>query len=353
MAIRQRSPPSAVQPPDVPSDPGISGALGIYLRSFALWCREGFNAQMRNDDALPGVLLRGYDTPAGENPNVWMLEASGSGTLALAPVALGTGKVGDPVPIAAAADLAGYLPLAGGGTVSGDVSADYFISNGGVFYTDAPNSVSNCHIWFRDQTSATKAIIYWEYSANQLVIQHQDSGASISISVDGSCHLPYDVYAGYGYNCRQGMSGARGPNRFNAFYNGGDGTTQWWIDGTYMGNFYGISDYRTKKDIQLLGSTWDRIKALKPISYTHKDYTPSTAHIEKGKDAPDPLVVASDKERWGFIAHELQETLIEDAATGVKDQADCIQSPNPWTVIAALTKTVQELQARVEELEAR
>ena len=99
MAAQQQTPQSARIPPDVPSDPGISQALGVYLRNFSLWARNGFAEQMRNNVALQGVELRGYDTPAGENPNVWMLEASGSGTLALAPVALGTGKVGDPVAV--------------------------------------------------------------------------------------------------------------------------------------------------------------------------------------------------------------------------------------------------------------
>ena len=99
MASQQQTYQSARIPPDVPSDPGISGPLGVYLRNFALWCRNGFAEQLRNDTALPGVMLRGYDTPAGANPAVWMLECSGSGTLAVAPMALGSGKVGDPVPV--------------------------------------------------------------------------------------------------------------------------------------------------------------------------------------------------------------------------------------------------------------
>ena len=84
---------------------------------------------------------------------------------------------------------------------------------------------------------------------------------------------------------------------------------------------------------------WETAKALRPISYTQADY--------------GDIYQADDVERWGFVAHELQETLIESAASGHKDCEDEIQSPNPWTVIAVLTKTVQELQARVEELEAR
>jgi hypothetical protein len=45
--------------------------------------------------------------------------------------------------------------------------------------------------------------------------------------------------------------------------------------------------------------------------------------------------------------------LIEDAASGLKDIPNHIQTPNPWTVIAALTKTLQEAMARIEEQDAR
>jgi hypothetical protein len=61
---------------------------------------------------------------------------------------------------------------------------------------------------------------------------------------------------------------------------------------------------------------------------------------------------ADDIERWGFVAHELQATLVPSASTGVKDSPDTIQSPNPWTVIAALTRALQEAMSRIEALEA-
>lgn len=91
--------------------------------------------------------------------------------------------------------------------------------------------------------------------------------------------------------------------------------------------------------MQPLHSTWETVKNLKPISYTQKDF--GDTHK------------ADDIERWGFIAHELQETLVESAASGVKDQENCIQAPNPFTIIAALTKALQEAMQRIEELEER
>jgi hypothetical protein len=64
------------------------------------------------------------------------------------------------------------------------------------------------------------------------------------------------------------------------------------------------------------------------------------------------MFVDDANERWGFLAHELQETTIATAATGVKDSPDTIQSPNPFTLIAALTKALQEAMTRIEQLEA-
>ena len=117
------------------------------------------------------------------------------------------------------------------------------------------------------------------------------------------------------------------------------------------------SDYRTKKDVAPLASTWDIVKALNPISYTRAEYSPDS-HLERmaeavAKDEPSigPFIPADDRERWGFIAHELQETIIPTAASATKDAPDAIQSPDPWPVLATLTRTIQEMQERIEALE--
>jgi hypothetical protein len=102
MAAQQPTPQSARIPPDVPSDPGISGLLSLYLRNFSLWCREGFAEQMRNNQALHGVMLMAYDAPAGTNPPVWMLQVSQAGAVHLTPMALGSGALGGSVSVMAA-----------------------------------------------------------------------------------------------------------------------------------------------------------------------------------------------------------------------------------------------------------
>ena len=153
-----------------------------------------------------------------------------------------------------------------------------------------------------------------------------------------------------------------GPGLSYDYFGGNDIIGFWWqtsVSGLHVmrnGVDQGIiaytSDYRIKKDVAPLPSTWDRVKALKPISYTHKDYTPPGAVPDQGEVAPSPFIVGNDTVWWGFIAHELQETLTASAASGVKDAPNVIQSPNPWTVIATLTKALQEAMARIEALEA-
>jgi hypothetical protein len=231
----------------------------------------------------------------------------------------------------------------GGTTVNGALTATSTLIGGGavysksgVFYSQAPDGASNAHIGFCNPAGTVMGWVYWSYADASMLFSNLTGNGNIQIRSDGDVQIPQDLYA-RGYKCRQGMNGAFGANRFDAWYDASASNTQWWIDATYFGVLTLGSDYRIKRDLAPLPSMWERLKALKPISYKHRDY----------KD----LVKANDKERWGLVAHELQETLIEDAATGVKDQEDCIQSPNPWTVIAALTKTLQEAQARIEALE--
>ena len=144
------------------------------------------------------------------------------------------------------------------------------------------------------------------------------------------------TYAGIGLRCRAGAAGGYGGSGFNT--NWGGSALAVWVDSTNIGNMTVSSDYRIKKDVVDLPGMWDTVKALRPISYTQAAYD---------------IMEADNKPRWGFIAHELQQTMIMDAATGFKDVPDMIQSPNPWTIIAALNKALQEAMQRIEALEAK
>jgi hypothetical protein len=171
-----------------------------------------------------------------------------------------------------------------------------------------------------------------------------------------------------GYTCRSGQSGTYG-NVFNFEWDSGNGGLRSWIDNAFIGIVTVTSDYRIKKDVADLGSMWDRVKALRPISYTQAEYTPEPPTPEPARmvEMPDgtmveqqplpppsgPLYEEDNIPRWGFIAHELQETLLLTAATGVKDAKNAVQSINVAPVVAALTKALQEAMIKIEDLMAR
>jgi Chaperone of endosialidase len=134
---------------------------------------------------------------------------------------------------------------------------------------------------------------------------------------------------------------------------------QAWVQSSNVGNVTLTSDYRAKENVLDLPSMWDVVRALRPIEYNFNDWTPpweaeaqAKRAAERGVEA-EPFMARDPRKRWGFIAHELQETTLETAATGFKDAQNIIQSPDPMTILAALTKVVQELQTRIEALEAR
>jgi hypothetical protein len=229
----------------------------------------------------------------------------------------------------------GYLVINADGSVStsGAFSAASLSSSGTIFAAGQITSNSGINV--------AGGVSGANINASSNITAGGTITASGSISTTGQLISGNTVQA-TGYQCRQGVTGGFGGNVFNAFYNSGNGHTQWYIDGAYQGDlaYQAPSDYRIKQNVTPLPSMWDRVKTLRPIRYTHKEYAPLKAPKDNGK------------EHWGFIAHELQDALIDDAASGVKDQADSLQTPNPWTVIATLTKALQEAMARVEALEA-
>jgi hypothetical protein len=202
---------------------------------------------------------------------------------------------------------------------------------------------------------------YWIYDQNGTRNYLNIDPTAGIVSIGGILDTGGYTISTNGTKCRAGLNGAQS-NIYNIFWTGS--STQIWIDSSNQGTITVSSDYRIKKDVLDLPGTWETVKALRPIKYTLKDFTPpaevkarakqAAEDRQKGveKPAPGPLIVGDDIERWGFIAHELQATLIADAATGEKDSPDTIQSPNPWTMIAALTKALQEAMARIEALEA-
>jgi hypothetical protein len=79
--------PQAEQPPTpLPGTTGLNEQMNNYLRTFSLWCRNGFRTKMDITAAAPGILLL---SPGG---SVYQLTVADDGTVTTAAVALGSGK---------------------------------------------------------------------------------------------------------------------------------------------------------------------------------------------------------------------------------------------------------------------
>ena len=96
------------------------------------------------------------------------------------------------------------------------------------------------------------------------------------------------------------------------------------------------SDYRLKENVAPMQNALDTVAQLNPVTYTWK---------------------ADGSAGQGFIAHELQ-AVVPDCVTGEKDAVDAEGNPQYQGVdtsflVATLVKAIQELTARVAELEAK
>jgi len=216
----------------------------------------------------------------------------------------------------------------------GSASGQAFVNSDGTFSVAGTLNSGNGFI----QSLATNAILAGNGGAVYLRPYGVGNTTGESyLDTGGNLHATIfqPVGAAGGFRCRYGGVDVAGSNVFNFWWDGGQ--LQAYVDGSNVGTIPVPCDHRIKKDVADLPSTWDAVRNLRPVKYTQAAYGG---------------FVADDKERWGFIAHELQETLVESAANGVKD-GETLQSPNPWTLIAALTRTVQEMQARIEALEGK
>lgn len=231
-----------------------------------------------------------------------------------------------------------------------------FSFNGGQLICPS-NIVSNAALMINNAASFGGTIYFGNSGAQQLTAS---SGVYEFVATGGVVHLAQ------GFASRQGSLGSGWGSVHNFWWTGS--AIQAWVDTTNVGIVSITSDYRIKKDVIELPGMWDTVKALRPIKYTQKEFSPPShlKFIAKRKQAnaeaeddsekqeiPGPLFVNDDTEQWGFFAHELQERLAKGAATGEKDSDDTIQSVNPMMVIAALTKALQEAMARIEMLESK
>lgn len=252
-------------------------------------------------------------------------------------------KTGDT--ITGSLNITGSLAVSGSTNVTGNSAVGGSLSSYAGITICYSSSGGNSNYILSDENGTSKGVLYWDRAAENLRMFHYYTGSSVSIAPQGW------VAIGFGILGRNGFTvGSYGSNCYNFYWFTGQLVA--FVDNTYLGAVSVSSDYRIKKDVINLPGMWNTVKALRPIKYTHADYTPP-----RHKDAPDvtpsQLFMSDNIERWGFVAHELQETLLPSAATGVKDEPHTIQSPNLLPLVAALTKALQEAMVRIEALEAK
>lgn len=244
--------------------------------------------------------------------------------------------------------VAGGSVTAGSLATTGTVTAAGAVTSTTGFVDSKALAGAGNNAWFRglDDLGNVRLAMYWDRAADAVVMGGLGP-APLVVQLSGIIKL------GQGYAGRAGQAGSYDTNAHNFNWTGT--ANQMWIDGTNFGTVNVTCDYRTKKDVAPLASTWAVVKALNPIVYTHAAFTPPAAIAEaaaRGEEAA-PLFVDDDEPHWGFLAHELQETLLPSAAHGTKDSPTDIQTPNVLCLVTALTRALQEAMARIEALEGR
>jgi hypothetical protein len=248
---------------------------------------------------------------------------------------------------ALSATVSGYLPI-GGGTITGN-----FGVNGTSYVQEIQlaQSGSGAGMWFAVPGYGNRFYLGTEGSGDAFRLYTAGYGNALFINGAGDVSAKNissntHILSTNGYRCRPGQSDPG--YTFSIDWPGG----WFYIGGTAVGQLAFQSDYRIKKDIAPLKSMWDQVRKLNPISYTPKEYTPPGLEAT-AKSEGKPFVVETNIEHWGFIAHELQETLLPTTANGRKDDPDVVQSLAWPPLVAALTKALQEAMTRIEALEAK
>lgn len=133
-----------------------------------------------------------------------------------------------------------------------------------------------------------------------------------------------------------GNNAAASGHFFSAFYRSLITIGSITQNGTTGVSYNTSSDYRLKENVAPMQNALDTVAQLNPVTYTWK---------------------ADGSAGQGFIAHELQ-AVVPDCVTGEKDAVDETGNPQYQGVdtsflVATLCKAIQELTARVAQLEAQ
>jgi hypothetical protein len=135
-----------------------------------------------------------------------------------------------------------------------------------------------------------------------------------------------------------------------AFYQGSDGTTLRFEVrsnggiGNYQANDVNLSDERTKKDIELLESYWDKFKAIEIVKFKYKDQTHDDFNI--GVIAQQVEQVAPefvDVDGWG------SKPKLDEEGNTIVNEEEPLKSIYTADLYHATIKVLQECMSKIEE----
>ena len=128
------------------------------------------------------------------------------------------------------------------------------------------------------------------------------------------------------------------------------GTTTWYSD----------SDERLKENIQTSAAGLSFINDLRPVTFDWKkkgEIDPSLTAYKEGSE--DRIKLENNLNRYGFIAQEVKQAIdnhpevLDNGEIWQEDEMDGTQGVAPTALIPMLVKAVQQLSAKVEELESQ
>jgi hypothetical protein len=211
-------------------------------------------------------------------------------------------------------------------TSSGTIAGNVVNANGGTFQNiSVPGTVTGNVV-----------------NANTATVTNINSSGSAALGVVSAATLQVAANvqagtggAGGGYYCRIGSTGGFGADVFNMYWNGTGMIL--YVDTTSLGYISTTSDGRYKHEVApIADGALALVSRLAPVTYRWQDKGPF-------RDTGTAFT--------GFVAQDVYQ-IIPAAVTGDPSTDDML-SLQPVALIALLTKAIQELSARVNDLEAK
>ena len=134
------------------------------------------------------------------------------------------------------------------------------------------------------------------------------------------------------------------------------GTATLDIDGSDT-SWAAASDVRLKENVVDSTAGLSFIKDLRPITYNWKKKKDVPSDLSLYKEGSDEFCKGFGKTNYGFIAQEVKESIdkhnLADGHNIWSEDPEGIQELSPGSLMTIMVKAVQELSAKVEELESK